>query len=81
MVLLMLGLLMHTALQAVGSLTHTAMHTALQAVGLLAAYPPLVVDEPSKLRERVEQLCALFNCGTEQVRVGVGTWLHVRVFV
>jgi hypothetical protein len=43
----------------------------LQAVGLLAAYPPLVVDEPSKLRKRLEELCSLFKCDAQQVRVDV----------
>jgi len=44
---------------------HASMR--VQAVGLLAAYPPLVVDEPSKLRDRLEQLTCLFNCDTQQV--------------
>jgi len=43
----------------------------------MAACACVCVSVHVRLIERVEQLCALFNCGTEQARVGVGTWLHV----
>lgn len=57
----------------------TVPHTALccctvrvlccsQAVALTAAYPPLVLEPPGQLRQKLDSLCALFSCDEQQVR-------------